>query len=323
MKKAMVTGADGFIGRNLVQELLANDYDVYAVVRGEDKAEEILGSHPRLHLIECDMNHYERLLEYPTLRKIPVVFHFAWSGVSGPDSTDYTVQLNNVKCSCDLQAVATQLGIARLVFADSIMEYEHQKAMEEGFYQVSLRNTYHVAKIAARNLLQLRAANHNMDFIPVVISNVYGVGENSPRLINTAIRNLLAHRHMSFTPSEQMYDFIYISDAVRAIRLAAERGKNHKLYYIGSREQRPLKLFLMEMRDVIAPDMELGIGELALHGVSLEYNEIDTNGIFEDFGFEAQYTFAQGVKKTAQWILATEEKMRESYEDNHRGHPNL
>lgn len=308
MKKVMVTGADGFIGRNLVQELLEHDYDVYAVVRGESSAEEILGFNSRLHLIECDMNHYVVLSDHQELRNIPVVFHFAWAGVSDQSSMDYAVQLNNVKCACDLQSAVSKLGIKRIVFADSIMEYEHMKAMENGFYQVSMRNTYHVAKIAARNLLQLRAANMDMEFIPLVISNVYGIGETSPRLVNTAIRNLLAHKYMRFTPGEQMYDFIYISDAVRAIRMAAEQGKNNKIYYIGNREQRPLKTFLLEMRDVIAPDMKLGIGELELYGISLEYNEIDTGGIFEDFGFEPRYTFKEGIRMTADWVLDEEKE---------------
>lgn len=311
MKKAIVTGADGFIGRNLVKELLENDYDVYAVVRKECFAKEILGNSGCLHLIECDMDHYTALSDHLELMDIPVVFHFAWAGVSDKYSMDYEVQLNNAKCACDLQAAACKLGIKRIIFADSIMEYEHLKAMENGFYQVSMRNTYHVAKIAARNLLQLRAANMDMEFIPVVISNVYGIGENSPRLLNTAIRNLLSRKHMSFTSGEQMYDFIYVSDAVRAIRLAAEQGKNNKLYYIGNKEQYPLKEFLMEMRDVLAPDMRLGLGELELQGVSLQYNEIDTGGIFEDFGFEPQYTFAQGIKMTADWILDTEMRKKE------------
>lgn len=310
MKKVIITGANGFIGCNLVQEMLKNNYYVYAIVRDKSLAKQKIKMDSRIYLIECDMNYYEKLLDYPELKNISIILHFAWAGVSDKYSMDYITQLNNVKCACDLQKVATQLGIKRFVFADSIMEYEHLKAFEKGFYQVSMRNTYHVAKMAARNLLQLRAANTNMEFIPIVISNIYGIGENSPRLINTAIRNLLMHKHMRFTSGEQLYDFIYISDAVRAIRMVAEKGENNKLYYIGNEEQRTLKSFLFEMRDTIAPDMELGIGEKELQGVFLDYNEIDTKGIFEDFHFKPQYTFKQGIQLTAQWI-AIEEKSEE------------
>lgn len=308
MKKAIITGADGFIGCHLVQELLDHNYEVYAIVLNVLRAKKKMKMHQKLHFIECDMNQYETLLKYSELKHAFVLFHFAWAGVSDQHSMDYVTQLNNVKCACDLQKVSVQLEIKRFVFADSIMEYEHLKAFEAGYYRVSMRNTYHVAKITARNLIQLRAANMEMEFIPVVISNVYGVGESSPRLINQTIRTLLAHKHMSFTKGEQMYDFIYISDAVHAIRLAAEKGENNKLYYIGNKEQQPLKIFLFTIRDMIAPDMELGIGEIEQKGISLTYNEIDTKGIFEDFQFEPQYTFEQGIRKTAQWIADVDTK---------------
>lgn len=305
-KKAIITGADGFIGRNIVKDLIENGYFVYAVVINTSNAISILGDFKNIEFIECDMNQYENLIEYDCLKNVSLLFHFAWAGVSDIGSVDYTIQLNNAKCSCDLQNVAFKLGIKRFVFASSIMEFEHQKAYENSFFQVSLRNTYHVTKHATRNLLQLRCNNMSMEFVPVIISNVYGIGENSPRLINTAIRKFINKEHMSFTECEQMYDFIYISDAARAIRLVAEKGANNKLYYIGNKEQYPLKKFLCSMRDIIAPGLELGIGEIQLQGISLDYNEFDTQAIFKDLNFVPEYTFEEGIRITAEWVMKKE-----------------
>lgn len=301
-KKAIVTGADGFIGRNIVKELLNNDYLVYAIVLNTVEAKAIIGNHAQLHYLECDMNHYKNLQKCDELQNIPMLFHFAWEGVSDNKSSDYMVQLNNARCSCELQTVASNLGIKRLVFASSIMEYEHIKAVEHEEYNLPLRNTYHIIKSTTRNLLQLRCSNMNMEFIPVIISNVYGIGENSPRLINTTIRNLLQGRHMSFTSGEQLYDFIYIDDAARAIRLSAENGKNNKIYYIGNKQQRPLKEFLYELRDAVAPNMNLGVGEIEFQGISLDYTEFDTCGIFEDFEFTPRFSFSEGIKMTSEWM---------------------
>ena len=212
MKRALVTGAAGFLGRNLVQELLRQDYEVFALLREPDR---FPMKHENLHLIACGMDEYASLGNREELRGVRVLFHLAWAGVSGPDSTDYALQLNNIKCACDLQTAAQALGIPCFAFADSIMEFEYQKAFDAGHFLLGLRSTYAVAKRTARELLQLRCANAGMTFVPLLISNVYGPGENSPRLVNTAIRALLAREHMSFTPSEQLYDFIYITDAVR------------------------------------------------------------------------------------------------------------
>lgn len=297
-----VTGADGFIGRHLVHELLDNGYEVYAIVRDGMRARAVLGEHARLRWIKCPMDRYGELVKHGELRSARTLFHFAWAGVSGPDSADYAVQLNNVRRSCDLLSAAKELGVRRLVFADSIMEFEHMKAFSQGNYRVSLRNTYHVSKIAARHLLQLRAANAQMEFIPAVISNVYGAGENSPRLINTVVRALLDGRHMPLTAGEQLYDFIYITDAAKAIRLAAERGRSDKLYYIGNRSQRPLREYLCALRDVVAPGAQLGLGELPFQGVSLDYSELDTQGLYEDCSFEPEIPFEEGVRLLKEFI---------------------
>lgn len=303
MKKVLVTGAGGFLGQNLVRELLEQGDEVFAVLRDIRR---FPLKHENLHVIVCGMEEYETLAGRKELRDIPIVFHLAWAGVSGPGSTDYALQLNNVKCACDLQTAAAQLGIRRFAFADSIMELEHTKAMASGCCRLPLRHTYHVAKLTARELLQLRCANAGMEFVPLLISNVYGPGENSPRLINTAIRALLAREHMSFTPSEQLYDFIYITDAVRAMALAGERGTPNRLCYIGSPEPRPLKDFLTEMRDELAPGFPLGIGELPFSGVSLDYTEFDTKLLYRDLGFRQEVPFRRGVRMTADRIAEKE-----------------
>lgn len=302
MKKAIITGADGFIGSNLVKELISENYDVYAVVMSINEAEKKLGHDSHIYYIECDMNSYNNLLMHKELEKSDYLFHFAWAGVSDKSNSDYRTQINNVKCSCDLQIIADKLKIKRIIFADSIMEFEHIKAVENGYYNLPLRNTYHISKYSARNYVQLMCNNSGMEFISVLISNVYGVGEDSPRLINTAIKSLLEHRHMSFTSAEQMYDFIYITDAVKAIRLAAEKGYPNKIYYIGSERPRPLIEYLCTMRDVISPDAALGIGEIAFSGVTLTYKEFDITALKNDTGFIPKISFEEGIKKTAEWM---------------------
>lgn len=306
VKRAIVTGADGFLGSHLVCELLETGYDVVAVVLKESHARNVLKKDPRLAFFECSMEEYRNLENKEIWRDADCLFHFAWAGVSDKAGGDYRVQLDNVRCTCDLLFTVAKLGIKRMVFASSIMEWEHKKAFDQQKYLQPLRNTYHIAKTSARMLLSLYAANMNLDFCPVIISNVYGEGERSARLINTALRKILAGEHMSFTSGEQLYDSIYCKDAVRAIRIVAEQGRSQTAYYIGNSRQKPLKEFLLEMRDLLNPSCELGLGELPFYGVSLDYKEFDTNALSLELGFEPQYTFAQGIKRTARWILTDE-----------------
>ncbi len=302
MKRIIITGADGFIGRYLVFEFVKNEYEVYAIVRNLEKAKNILGDIRHLHIIQCSMDQYATLHTYSCLKKIDAVLHFAWSGVSSEESKDPQIQLENVASSCVLMNEAKQLGIKKFLYAGSLMEYEHLKAFSEGFYNVSMRNIYHVAKNTARNMLKIIANNNDIDFFEITISNVYGVGEISNRFINTAMRNMLSNKPMQFTAGEQLYDFIYIEDAANAIRLVLEKGKKNKDYYIGNIIQKKLKDFIIEMRDEINPNYELKLGEIPFRGISLNYTEFDTKGIYTDCGFEPQYDFNMGVRKTADWL---------------------
>ena len=302
MKKVIITGADGFIGRYLVWDFIKNNYKVYGIVRNLKKAEKVLGDIQELQLIECEMSRYEELLGNEELKQCDAVLHFAWAGVSSDESQNPKKQLENVDNSCVLMNVTKELGIRKFLYAGSLMEYEHMKAFSNGFYNVSMRNIYHVAKNTARYMLKIIANNNNITFYEVTISNVYGVGEVSKRFINTVMRNMILNKKMGLTAGEQLYDFIYIEDAARAIRLVLEKGENNRDYYIGNKSQRKLKDFVVEMREEINPQYELLFGEIPFRGVTLDYTEFDTKGIYTDCDFHPCYDFKAGVRKTIAWL---------------------
>lgn len=302
MKKAVVTGACGFIGSNIVKELLANDYFVYAIIRKEEEIYADFRKDSRVRLFYYDMDEYLNLKQEENLAESDILFHFSWAGVADEFSRSYAIQLNNVKHSCDLLESAIQLKIKKFVFAGSIMEYEHIKAIQSGYYNVSKRNVYHIAKIAARNMLQVIANNSNIYYQPITISNVFGPGDRSNRLINQLIKSIINHEILPLTPCEQKYDFMYINDAAQAIRLVGELGSANKNYYIGNQSPRVLKDYIYEIYKTLGSMSPLGIGKRDLLGISLDYTEFDTLGIYEDLGFIAGTSFSQGIMNTKEWI---------------------
>ena len=60
MKKAIVTGASGFVGRYLVKELLDNDYKVWIVVRNKSGICDWFNN-SNIEVIECDLSSYKKL----------------------------------------------------------------------------------------------------------------------------------------------------------------------------------------------------------------------------------------------------------------------
>lgn len=301
MKKAIVTGANGFVGSAVCKELVDQGVEVIAVVRSPNSSITNISSDKGLRIVYSDLSQFGNLSDSIPDRDIDVLYHFAWVGSSGPLRGDSDVQLNNVKYTCDTVKTCAAMGCKRFVFASSIMEYEIEATMATDAIP-GINTLYCSAKITADYMARTLAGSLGLDYIRAVISNIYGPGEFSPRLVNTSLRKMLNGEHCAFSAGKQMYDFIYITDAAKTFVALGEKGKSNRTYYIGSQEPKPLKEFLLTMRDCVDPEIKIGLGELPFNGVSLTYKEFDVNAVKKDTGFVPEVSFKDGMNKTITWL---------------------
>lgn len=309
MKTAIVTGAGGFVGLAVVKELSAQGVEVFAVVRKGSKRLDELSALAHVNPVFCDMNDYAHLEEHMNGATADSFYHFAWEGSAGSKRGDESCQLNNVRCACEAVRAAKRLGCSRFIFAGSIMEYEVEALMRTDAAP-ALSTMYSTAKKTADYLCRALSCELELPYVCALISNIYGPGETSPRLINTSIRKLLRGEETAFSSGEQLYDFIYVDDAARAFALLGSRGRANRVYYLGSEEPRPLRDFLTILRDTLAPGRELGLGKLSSSGVSLTYREFDRGALAADTGFAPAVSFREGVRRTAEWIRKEEQHER-------------
>ena len=301
MKKAIVTGANGFVGTAVCRELAGRGVEVIAVVRHPEEVIRGIESVPGIRIVYADLSDFRHLAEVIPDRDIDALYHFAWVGSAGPLRGDADVQMRNVQYTCDTVKACAEMGCGRFVFASSIMEYEIEATMATDATP-GINTLYCSAKVAADYMARTLAGSLGVDYIRAVISNIYGPGEMSPRLVNTSIRKMLRGEHCAFSAGEQMYDFIYITDAAKTFAAIGEKGIRNRTYYIGSPEPKPLKEFLLAMRDCVDPGVEIGLGELPFSGVSLTYREFDIHAVEKDTGFVPEVSFEEGIRKTAAWI---------------------
>ena len=301
MKKVIVTGANGFVGTAVCKELVKQGIEVIAIIRKNEEHIKNIAGLSNLCIIYCDLANFSTLADLIQDRDIDVFYHFAWVGSAGPLRGDADVQLKNVQYTCDTVKACAAMGCKRFVFASSIMEYEIIATMETSTTP-GINTLYSSAKVAADYMARTLAGKMGIDYIRAVISNIYGPGEMSPRLINTSIRKMLKGEHCAFSAGEQIYDFIYITDAAKSFVAIGEKGVTNKTYYIGSQNPKPLKEFLLSLRDTVDPAIEIGLGEIQFNGVSLSYKEFDIYAVKHDTGFIPEISFKEGVKKTIEWI---------------------
>lgn len=297
MKTAVVTGANGFVGKAVVRELLSRGVRVYAVVR---KSAQHLDGLEQAILIECDLSEYASLAE-KIEQKPDVFFHFAWQGCSGPSRADDVVQIQNISACCAAVRAAAQLGCGRFVFASSIMEYEVLSLMKT---RKTLPGSaiYSTAKLTANFFARILSAQLGVEYVAGIISNIYGPGEDSPRLINTSLRKLMHGDHVGFSRGDQTYDFIYITDAANIFVELGQQQLSRPAYYIGNAAQRPLKEFLLEMGSITKCDAQIGLGEISFDGVSLDYAEFYPAATERELGISPKVDFRQGILLTIDWI---------------------
>lgn len=312
MKKVIISGANGFIGSALVRELAADNIEVAALdIKGHN---DHIADSSLVTFYPFSLESVKELEDQIKERDFDTFYHFAWSGSAGKDRADVSLQLQNVQWTVDCLYLAKRLGCRRFVNAGSIMELETIKAVYAAGNKPGPGYIYGAGKLAAHAVCKSVAASIGIDLVWAMITNAYGAGERSPRLVNSSIRKCIQGEKLRFTAATQNYDFVYIDDVARAFHMIGENGKSFCEYLIGSSHAKPLKEFLLEMKKAVAPDLEFHFGEIPFTGISLPLEDFDCSSTEADTGFKAKISFGEGCKKTRDWMLAVMEESKNESE---------
>ncbi len=303
MNKVIISGADGFVGSYTVNCFLENGVEVLALDIGEKPRR--LKENPKLKYMQCDISDKDALLSiekgvYDTF------VHFAWAGSAGPLRVDYNLQMQNALNTVECMKIAKELGCSRFVCAGSIMEYEVEAAIHTQESRPSMGYIYGMGKHIAHCMCKAVAANIGIELVWPMITNAYGEGELSPRFVNTTLRKIINNEPLEFTSAVQNYDFVYVTDVAKAFYLISKNGKPFCEYMIGSSNAKPLKEFIIEMQQALAPEKELCFGDVPFTGTNMPLEVFDTKDTENDCGFKAEVSFAEGTKMTMDWLKEQE-----------------
>lgn len=306
MKKTIVTGANGFVGSNVCKELCNQGIKVYAVVKDEQENIENIKNLPNIQIIYCHLNNIGTLENKIPDRDIDVFYHFAWVGSAGPLRCDEEIQLQNALWTVQALRTADKMNCKKFVNAGSIMEKETYTAVYTQESKPALPYIYGAGKLIARSICKPIANSLSIDLCWAVITNAYGAGEFSPRFVNSTIRKIIVNEPLQFTSATQNYDFIYIDDVAKAFVAIGKYGKANKEYTIGSGNAKPLKEFILEMQQTLAPNATLIFGDVPFTGVNMPLSAFDTTDTETDCHFKPTVSFAEGTRLTMDWIKSVD-----------------
>lgn len=300
MKRIVIDGATSMLGLALINECIARETEVIAIARTSSKRLNILPDSDYVRIVKAEQNELKHL-EISDVDSCDAYYHFAWSNTYSEERKDVFLQEPNIQYTLDAIKLAERLGCKKFIGAGSQAEYGRVSGIIGPNTPINPDVAYGVAKYAASKMSQILCDEIGVECIWTRTFSVYGIGDNVTTLVMYAIDNLLKGQKPSFTKAEQRWDYLYSKDAGRAFYLIGQRGKNRKIYCIGSGESRPLKEYITTIRDTIDKTLPIGIGERPYAPLQVMNLQADISELTEDTGFLPEYSFEQGIKETIEW----------------------
>ena len=218
IKTILVTGAAGFIGRNLCQQLLGNGYRVKALLRSSEQATMLPSE---LEHITGDLSDISGLLE--ACKGIDVVVHLA--GVAHVNNmAKKMLQEVNVEGTRRLLQAAIDNRVTRFVFISSSLACV---AEEQNTYS----NGYGQSKLGAEQLVRSAGERRVIETVVLRPVNVYGPGMKGNI---AAMVSLISRGRLPPLPSlDPHLSLVSVEDLACAILLASEACEaNGKTYLV-------------------------------------------------------------------------------------------
>lgn len=227
METVLVTGASGFIGKYVVDELLQDKYQVIVLVRNPDNYQKIgkeivvggnLGKPDEMCLAIKD---YE----------IHSCVHLAWEGI--PDYS-YEYSKKNLQYGMNILELCKECHISNLVITGSCWEYESPVGKIKETDLLSCGNHFKAAKNSLRMISEAFCKENDIHLNWLRLFYVYGEGQRSGSLIPYIIDSFKKGNPPQLNGAYNRNDFIYVRDVAKAIKVCIALKPEVTVMNIGS-----------------------------------------------------------------------------------------
>jgi nucleoside-diphosphate-sugar epimerase len=295
MKKVLVTGASGFIGRHCIPLLVSKGYEVHAVSTSRPTQT----APPRVSWHECDLLRPGSCAELIAQARPDSILHLAWYSTPGT-FWEAAENLDWVRASLELLCSFAESGGERIVVAGSCAEYG-SRAGECLEIETPLRSKtlYGTSKIAFEQLLYSSTHQTGLSCASGRLFFPFGPHEHPSRLVAYAIRSLLQDDVALCSDGQQVLDFIHVEDAASAFVSILE-SEILGPFNIGSGNPVSVRAVLEEI------GRQLGRTELIRFGVRAVGSEperfwANTQRLVREVGWTPRYNLASGIENSIAW----------------------
>lgn len=319
----LVTGGAGFIGSEVVRQLVAAGRPVVVVdnltYAGSMANLESVAEAPNFAFVHADIRDADAMQRLFADFAIEQVIHLAAESHvdRSIDNGMPFIQTNVIGTANLLEAARnawsrSQSTAHRFTHVSTDEVYGDLTETDPAFTENSSyrpSSPYSASKAASDHLVTAWGRTYDLPYVITNCSNNYGPYQFPEKLIPLTISRCLEGKQIPvYGNGQQIRDWIHVTDHARGVIMVHDKGRNGESYLLGSRnEQRNLDLV-----NRICAEMNLLLGRNDLHqlisfvqdrkGHDLRY-AIDPAKAEGELGWTAQIGFEAGLRSTIQWYV--------------------
>jgi len=311
-KKILVTGADGFIGSHLTEELVRRDYDVRAFVfYNSFNSWGWLDTLPKKTLAKIDI--FAGDIRDPNgvrkaMQNIDIVFHLAALiaipfSYHSPDSYVDT----NVKGTLNVLQAARDGNCSRVLITSTSEVYgTAQYVPIDEKHPFQGQSPYSATKIGADRIAESFYRSFNTPVTIVRPFNTYGPRQSARAVIPTIITQLLnGEKKIKLGSVHPTRDFNFVKDTAAGFIAIAETSKTiGEEINIASQKEITIGQIATEIINQINPKAKIVSDDIRLRPAKSEVVRLlgSNEKMRKLTGWQPKYTLKQGLKETIEWF---------------------
>ena len=207
--RALVTGATGYLGFHLCRHLVADGWEVHAIVRAASDPARMAALAPAVtHRLADDPGNIVAVVDAASP---DAIFNLA-AAMPGDAGA---IRRANEALPVALGAALAGRPDAAVVHAASWWEWDERAAEAPA-------NVYAQAKAAGRHALEAAARKHGFRLASLVLHDTYGPADWRGKILDHMLAAAIHGREIPLTPGEQVMDLVHVSDVAAAFRLTAD-----------------------------------------------------------------------------------------------------
>ena len=222
--KILITGATGFVGRHVINELLKYDHQIIAVVRDKDL---ITLLSEAIKIIELDLDNLQKDKNYFSELSSPdLLLHLAWQGLPNYKEK-FHLEKNLPSHSAFLKNMVAN-GLQNLVVTGTCFEYGMKEGCLSEDIESNPQNPYAIAKDKLRRFLEELQKHNSFNLKWIRLFYMYGKGQNPNSLLSQlekAIQN--GDTVFNMSGGEQLRDYLPIEKVGENIVSIALQNKTN------------------------------------------------------------------------------------------------